>query len=558
MSDVVKRYHDAASQLTQQGAPFELSQKSIDGVNFRSYSNAPRNMRELLAPGRAHGDAAFLQYEGETWSFTDFFAKVDGLTAALNDHYHIEKGQRVAIAMRNYPEWMVAYAAIACSGAIAVPLNSWWHANELQYALEDCDASLVFCDEQRAGTITADIPIIVARATTDNDAFTRIEQLYSHSLNAETQCDLDENDAAMIMYTSGTTGKPKGALSTQDAVCHAVMNFECSGMYSAMANPHYIEYMMGAGVAPVALLAVPLFHVSGCYPVFLMNLRAGRKIVMMYKWDAGQALRLLAKHGVTIFSGAPSMLLDLFRHPDFEKTDTSHLSGVGAGGSAMSPTQVQGLFDKLDNPFPGAGYGMTETNGNGTTINGDALKLHPNSAGQATPIVDIKVCDSSGKTLATGERGEVWIKSLSNASSYWNKAQATIETFKEGWVLSGDVGYLDEDGFLFIVDRIKDMVIRGGENIYCVEIEAVLAEIDGISEGVAIGVAHETLGEELALVIRLETNNALTAEHILTHFKERVAAFKVPRFVKFIDTELPRNATGKVLKKQLSEELTFS
>jgi acyl-CoA synthetase (AMP-forming)/AMP-acid ligase II len=558
MSEVVERYRQAREQLTGTGAPFELSDITLGGVQYRSYKDAPRNLRELFAAGRAHGDAVFLYYQGEEWRFDDYFAKVDALAAALVAQFNIKPGDRIAIAMRNYPEWMLAYTAIALTGAVVVPLNSWWQSEELQYALNDCGATLVFCDAQRAQALDGHINagIIVARSGDENCPGTDMESLYQHAADASLETlTLAPEDPAMIMYTSGTTGKPKGALSTQAAVCQTVMNFECSAMYSAMANPHYIEYMMGAGVTPVALLAVPLFHVSGCYPIFMMNLRAGRKVVVLYKWDAGEALRMVREQGVTILSGAPSMLQDVFRHPDFATTDTTHLSGVGAGGSAMSPTQVDDLFDSLDNPFPGAGYGMTETNGTGTTINGDALKERPRSAGQATPVVDIKICDSEGKEVPQGERGEVWIKSPTNASKYWNKPEAREDTFVDGWVLSGDVGYLDADGFLFIVDRIKDMVIRGGENIYCVEIEAVLEELDDVLEGAAFGVEHDSLGEELAIMLRLKQDSTLDAEGIRAHFSSRVAAYKVPAHVHVHDEPLPRNATGKVLKKELASIL---
>lgn len=554
MSDIVARLDEAKKQLTQPGAPFELGARTVGDIEYRSYTNAPSNMKELFAAGRGHGDAVFLHYQGEDLSFEVFYQRIDAVASALLTQYSIQAGDRVAIAMRNYPEWMIAYAAIAHIGAVVVPLNSWWQANELNYALTDCGAKLVFCDSQRANSLkdTVEIPMIVARAD-KHYAQEAIDSLYDTPLNpAIADISLSPQDPAMIMYTSGTTGKPKGALSTQLAVCQTVMNFECSAMCAAMAHPKYIEYMMSAGVPPVTLLAVPLFHVSGCYPIFLMNLRAGRKVVMMYKWEAGEALRLLREQGVTVFSGAPSMLQDLFRHPEFKHTDTTHLSGIGAGGSAMSPTQVDDLFNALQNPFPGAGYGMTETNGTGTTINGDALHGRPQSAGRATPVVDIKICDTDGDTVPQGERGEIWIKSPTNASGYWNKKESSKDTFKNGWVLSGDVGYLDEAGFLFIVDRIKDMVIRGGENIYCVEIEAVLEELDDVLEGAALGVPHEKLGEELAIVLRLSENSHLDEPAIRQHFVTRVAAYKVPAHIHIVQDALPRNATGKILKKEIA------
>jgi long-chain acyl-CoA synthetase len=363
--------------------------------------------------------------------------------------------------------------------------------------------------------------------------------------------EISPEDIAVIAYTSGTTGKPKGAVSTHGAVCQAIMCFECSAVATAMANPELVGAMMQKGFEPAVLLAVPLFHVSGCYAVFLCALRAGRKLVMMYKWDVEPALRLIQDERVTVLTGAPSMLMELLESPLFERYDTRSLFSVGSGGAA-TPAKVGLLVQqRLDNGFPGTGWGMTETNALGSSFAGNAFGERCTSSGFVQPIVELAFRDEEGNDVPPGEPGHIWVRSVSVIKEYWNRPDANAKEFRDGWFDSGDIGFLDADGYLYLTDRAKDVVIRGGENIYPLEIEKALMESPAVLETAAFGVPDEQWGEELVVVVRLREPGAVSEEELRASLAARLAAFKVPRYIRFTEDPLPRNATEKVLKKDL-------
>ncbi len=561
MTDIVNRLNESAKQLMQPGSPFELGEQTINGIPFTVYKNCPTTVKEMLDVGRAHGDAVFIVYEGEQLTFSDYFRQVDALTHQLVERYGIQKGDRIAIAMRNYPEWMIAFTAIVSLGAIVVPLNSWGQRAELEYGLVDSGASVVFCDEQRYRFIADLLPDIGVKAvvTRTQDTLGDNAEHYADFIEdglgktAPTfACDAD--DPVMIMYTSGTTGKPKGALSSHRNIVQALINFEFHAACSAMANPKAVEIMMSCGFAPTSLLAVPLFHVSGCHALFLLSLRGGRRIVMMYKWDPGQALKLIEQERITIISAVPSMVIDVLEHPEFDSTDTSSLISIGGGGTACPPKFNRLLNEKIEHPYAGSGYGMTESNATCSNCTGEAFQYKPRSAGTLSPIVQFKTVDEQGRELPRGETGEVWIKSPTNVSEYWKKPEASAETFHDGWIATGDIGFIDEENFVFIVDRAKDMVIRGGENIASAEVEGCVLEMPEVHEVAAFGIPHDTLGEELAVAITPNSGASVDAAAVQAHVKSRLAGFKVPSYVWVRDQEMPRNATGKILKKQLQQD----
>lgn len=562
MSDIAQLLADAASQLTQDGAPYALTDLSVGGNDYRVYQAAPDSMRELLAVGRGHGDACFIEYEDESWSFTRFYEHVDAIAYQLVNRYNLAKGDRVAIAMRNFPEWMTAYVAVTSLGAIVVPLNSWGKKDELEYALNDCGAKVVFCDQQRFNYIADDLinmglkAVVVRPSEAINTANAESYDSFIDGINniEVPFFDVAPEDPAMIMYTSGTTGNPKGVVSSNRNITQAVINFEFSATSSAMANPKAIGAMIASGNPPASLLAVPLFHVSGCYAMFLLSLRGGRKIVMMYKWDAGKALELIEQKKITTLSAVPTMVMDVLEHPNFDSTDTSSLFALGAGGAACPPRFAELAYDKVDNVYAGTGYGMTENNATGSNCSGEAFRHKPNSAGVLSPVVEFKTCDENGNELEKGATGEIWLKSAAVAQGYWNNPEATAETFIDGWLVTGDIGYIDDEEFVFIVDRAKDIIIRGGENIAAAEIEGCLHDHPAIWEVAAISVPHDGLGEEVGVVANTKEGETITAEELQAFVKERLAAFKVPSKVWIRDEPMPRNATGKILKKALKEQ----
>ena len=558
MSDIVTRLKEATGQLLQPGSPYELGTAVVNGAELPVYVNAPATVREALDEGRAHGDGIFVVYEGERWSFDRFYAEADRIGHLLLNKYGIRKGDRVAIAMRNYPEWMAAYLAAVSIGAVVVPLNSWGQADELEYGLTDANARLVFCDQQRLDYIAPKlkalgIAAVVARPAAEVPA--GVDEWAA--LQAEAgdvpmpEADIDTDDTAMILYTSGTTGRPKGAVSTHRAVCQALFNFELQGLASATANPETIGKMMEAGYPPATLLNMPLFHVSGCFAVFMLNLRGGRKTVIMYKWDADKALALIESERITTFSGAPIMNLALLESPAFDSTDTRSLFALGVGGAATPPHLREMIYSKLPDSYPGTGYGSTETCATGSSCTGELFRVMPGTSGIISPLMQIKAVDDGGRELPRGERGEIHMRCVTNVSGYWNLPEATAASFRDGWFATGDIGYVDENNLLFIVDRLKDMVIRGGENIYPVEVESCIIEHPDVLEVTAYGLPHDSWGEELAATVY--SRAALTPEDVRAWVAERLAGFKVPTKVTVQDHELPKNPTGKILKKQVRQ-----
>ncbi len=561
--DVKTRFETALGQLAQPGSPFELGDTQINGIDYRVYKNAPNSLHELLAPGRAHGDNTFLVYEGERWTFNDFFRQADAIGHQLVHHYGVKKGDRIAIAMRNYPEWMTAFIAITAVGAVAVPLNSWGQAAELEYGFTDAGARIVFCDQQRLEHIVDRLPALDVKAvvvrSVEPPRNACVETLEALIAGAEgkpmPQVECGGEDPVLIMYTSGTTGNPKGAVSSHRNLAQAVINFECTGYAYAMSSPEAMGHMMSLGIAPSALLCLPLFHVSGCHSIFLLSLRAGRKVVMMYKWDITKALELIQEERITTMSAVPSMAYEMLLSEEFDKYDTSSLSGYGCGGTAC-PTHLPALiYQKAPKSFPGTGYGMTETNGTTASSSGDLFKHKPHATGIIAPIVQVEIRDENGTVLPNNVSGEIFVKSPTIVQGYWNKPEASAETFQNGWLRTGDIGYVDDEGYVFIVDRAKDMIIRGGENIYSAEIENALQEHPGVHEVAAFGVPHEILGEELAVAIIPMRGHTLSEQDIKQFMAGRVAHYKVPTHVEIRTEAFPRNATGKVLKKALREAM---
>lgn len=557
-------FDQALAALTLEGQPFELVHRTINDVDYTMYAHAPSSLQDVFHAAEQHGDQEFLVYENERWSFKQMLQQSWLLAAALEKQHSVAKGDRVGIAMRNYPEWLSAFIAITSMGAVAVPVNSWGKARDLLFAVRDSGCKTVFCDQQRYdlmadGLAESAIRAVIARGES------RVGTAYGMSMEdfiadsdiagtaTPPATPISPEDMAMIMYTSGTTGTPKGAVSTHRAICQAIMNFDCTATASAMANPELIGKMLNKGYEPVQMLAVPLFHVSGLHAIFLTALRAGRKIVMLYKWNAEQALQVVERERVTVLSAAPSMLLQLLESPEFDQYDTSSLSSLGGGGSATPARVAELMKEKVNGLYPGTGWGMTETNSIGTAFTGQAFIDNPGSAGFCHATVEAKVCDENGSEVPAGVAGRLWIKTPTVVSEYWNRPEANAESFRDGWFDTEDIGYFDDNGYLYLSDRAKDMIIRGGENIYPAEIEAALAEHPKVQEVAAYGIGDEKLGEVVAAAVVPKAGQILSEDEIKAFAKQQLAGFKVPTTVSVQSDPLPRNAAGKVLKNVLRE-----
>jgi long-chain acyl-CoA synthetase len=550
-------YDDAAARVTAPGSRFETTEIDIAGDPMTAFVHAPDSLRELFATLRDR-DGTFLVYEDERWSFTDVMAKVDALAALLVDRYGVGVGDRVAIGMRNYPEWVVSFAAITSVGAISVSLNAWWTEDELDYALGDCGAVVLIADQERAERALPScrrlgVRVLSVRAPAI-DGVDRLDDVIVDGAPMP-EVDVHPDDDATILYTSGTTGHPKGAVSTHRAVLQALLGFGCRTAIERLRRPPADGEAAAAG-PPVFILVVPLFHVTGCVPVMLSCVAAGLKLVIMYKWDAERALELIERERVTNFVGVPTQSWDLLECPRFAEFDTSSLVSVGGGGAPAPPELVKRVESSFSKGRPSIGYGMTETNAYGPQNSGDDYVSHPTSTGRATPILRIEVRDPDGVAVPVGERGEIWFRGPHLIRGYWNKPEATAETIVDGWLRTGDIGRLDDDGFVYVEDRAKDMILRGGENVYCAEVEAALYEHPAVYEAAVFGLPHERLGEEVAAAVVVKPGITVSVEELREFVGTRLAPFKVPARVDLRDAQLPRNASGKILKRQLRDETT--
>ncbi len=551
-------FEEALAQVTGPGQLFEVVDAEVGGNPVRLFKNAPANLGQIFAGARGD-DATFLVYEDERWSFDDVMRHADALAHALVTEYGIAKGDRVGIAMRNLPEWIISFAAILMVGAVSVSLNAWWTEAELDYAIEDSGLSLLIADPERIerahGPAHArGVPMIQVRGDQLEPNPTGVVRM-DEVLTLGTPCpavEVDGDDDATILYTSGTTGFPKGAVSTHRAVVNGLMGFWANSTILQARSGK--DPLGGSGHAPCFILIVPLFHVTGCVPVMLSCFGMKFKLVMMHRWDPETALRLIEAERVTTFVGVPTQSWDMLESPAFAKYDTSSLASVGGGG-APAPAK---LVDRVEKGFskgrPNIGYGMTETNAFGPGNTGDDYVTHPTSTGRArVSIMDIEIRDEDGNALPAGERGEIWMRGPNLIRGYWNKPEATAETIVDGWLASGDLGRIDDEGFLYIEDRAKDMVLRAGENVYCAEVEGAIYEHPDVYEAAVFGVPHERLGEEVGCVIMRKAGSTLTEEELRDFLGESLAGFKVPSRIAFSTEQLPRNASGKILKRTLRD-----
>jgi long-chain acyl-CoA synthetase len=464
--------------------------------------------------------------------------------------------------MRNFPEWAVAFWASTAAGAVVVPLNAWWTGPELAYALEDSGSKLVFTDAERAERIAgqpgteAIEAVIVARPEGGGDAHSFDEVLGAADADIDLpDLDVEPEDLATIFYTSGTTGRPKGAAGTHRNICTNQLSLAFVNARGQVRSGGETR-APGSGGQNAYLVSVPFFHATGCHSVLVANTLFGGKLVIMHKWDPGRALELIERERVTTFGGVPAMAMQVLDHPDFAKRDTSSVKTVAYGGAPAPPDLVRRIKELFPGGNPSNGYGLTETSSVSTMNAGADYVAKPDSVGPPVPVCDVQVVDEDGTPLPVGEIGELWIKGPNVVLGYWNNEEATAAAFADGWLHTGDVARIDDEGFVYIVDRAKDMVIRGGENVYCVEVEGALYEHPAVADAAVIGIPHDVLGEEVGAVVQVRPGaEPVTADELRRFVAERLAAFKVPVRVWFRDDPLPRNPAGKILKRDLRDEL---
>jgi long-chain acyl-CoA synthetase len=556
----------ANAALAAPNSRYETEELVIHGRTTRVWKHAPPTLRDLFRIGRDYGERTFLVYEDQSVTYATFGLAVCALAAELQ-RQGIDKGDRIALVMRNLPEWPVAFFAAAVCGAIVTPLNAWWTAAELEYGLQDSGARFVIVDAeryQRMGEHWWACPalqrVYVARSTdlTGDPRVERLERILGQVGDWAglqpcplPQLELLPEDPATIFYTSGTTGRPKGALGTHRNITANALTASATLARACLRRGEPVPDATGAPQR-VNLLAVPFFHVTGCNATLIPNVAVGGKLVLMRRWDTGQALQLIERERVTVTGGVPTIAWQLVEHPDRAKYDLSSLELLGYGGAPSAPDLVRRILEVLPRSRPGNGWGMTETCGSFAGLSSEDYVNRPDSCGPATVVGAMKIMSLDGtRELPVGETGELWVTGPMIAQGYWNNPEATARTFIDGWLRTGDIARLDAEGFCYIVDRAKDMLIRGGENIYCIEVENVLYDHPAVIDAALLGIPHTTLGEVPAAVIQLKPDVAVSEEELRSWVAARLAAFKVPVKILFLCQALPRTASGKILKNEL-------
>jgi len=555
--------------LTAPGMPFEMEEIDIGGVKTRTWKNAPPTLRSVVEAGRQHGEKIFLVYEDERASFEAFYRAVSAFAHELHAK-GVRKGDRVAIVMRNLPEWPVAFYAGEALGAIVTPLNAWWTGPELEYGLTDSGSKVAILDAERLERLREHIPncpelkaIYVSRLVED-EADPKVTKL--ESVIGETgawaelpdrplpAADIAPDDPATIFYTSGTTGEPKGALGTNRNINSNILAGAIGGPRTFLRKGERPPSPDPNGPQMTSLLSVPFFHATGCFAILNPMLVGGAKLVMMHRWDVVRAFELIEREKVTMAGGVPTIAWQLLEHPLRSNYDLSSLQSVAYGGAPSAPELVRKLKEVFPKSSSGQGWGMTETSASVTGNSAEDYENRPDSCGVAVPVSDLKIMTVEGdRELPVGEVGELWAKGPQVVREYWNKPEATAQTFVDGWVKTGDLARLDEEGFCYIIDRAKDMLIRGGENIYCIEVENVLYDHPAVMDAALVGIPHKTLGEEPGAVVTLKPGATATEQELRSFVAERLAAFKVPVKVLFWHETLPRNPNGKILKNELKK-----
>ncbi len=561
-------FEQAVELVCAPGTPLELTEIELDGSPTTVFAAAPPNIRTLYDLAALRTDD-FIIYEDERWTMPKVLDLAGRVGHALVDHYGVKPGDRVTIAMRNCPQWVASFVAITSVGAIAVPLNAWWTGDEMAFAINDCRPKVVLADRTRLqrldGVELEENPLLVlshTEKTAEAGDLVRagIRPLAEDLIDGATMpaVDIAPDDDITILYTSGTTGFPKGAVSTHRAVLNALMSFAARAATVDLMDPPPPHTLNDDGTpkATIFMLPVPLFHVTGLIPIMLGSFVSGAKLVMTHRWDPDRALELIEREQVTNFVGVPTMSWDLLEAETFPDRDVSSLQSVGGGGAPMPAELVNRIAQRFPNGRPQLGYGMTETNAYGPSIVGSEFVARPRSSGRVIPTMEVRVTDSDGIVVPPGTVGEIWFKGANLIRGYWNRPEATAETIVDGWLRSGDLGSLDDEGFIYVSDRVKDMVLRGGENVYCAEVEAAIYEYPGIYEAAVFGVPHQRLGEEVAAAVMAKPGTQLDLPALTEFLRARLAPFKVPTRIVVVDQQLPRNASGKILKRQLGDLVT--
>jgi len=556
----------AHALLTMPGSPFEMEECDVLGRRMRVWKNAPPTLREAFEAGRAHGEKTYLVHGDERATYEGLARAALAIAEEL-EKIGVRKGDRVAIAMRNLPEWPAAFFGTLLVGAIATPLNAWWTGPELEFGLTDSGAKAAFVDRERLERLFEHLPncpalerVYVSRESEEvaHPIVAKLEDVIGEvgawsNLPARPlpAVDLAPDDDATIFYTSGTTGKPKGALGTHRNSCSTIMAHPFSIARAFVRRGETPPQPDPAAPQKSSLVSIPFFHTTGCQAVMIPAFAFGVKLVLMRKWDPESALGLIERERVTSAGGVSTVAWQLVEHPALNEYDLSSLEGISYGGAPAASELVRRIKQVFPKSAPGTGWGMTETSATFTHHQGEDYELRPDSCGPALPVCEMRLVAADGEPPPPGESGELWVRGPNVVKGYWRNPEATAQTFVDGWLRTGDVARIDDEGFCTIVDRAKDMLIRGGENIYCIEVENALFEHPAIVDAAVVGIPHRTLGEEAGAVVTVKRGMHISEADLRAFVAERLAAFKVPVKIILREEFLPRNANGKIVKAEL-------
>ncbi|HSS10797.1 MAG TPA: class I adenylate-forming enzyme family protein [Acidimicrobiales bacterium] len=555
---------EAVELIVREDPYYQLERFEIAGVPWRVYRAAMPSLRAIFQSTTQFGDREFLVYGDERLTFAEHYRLVAGLASRWAVQ-GVQKGDRVAIAMRNYPEWVMTFWAVQALGAIAVPLNAWWTGAELAYALRDSSPKILVADGERLRSIGDQLPdlkidqVVAVRSWRDliPGAVAWDDELASLDLDSTLpDVAISPDDDATIMYTSGTTGLPKGAIASQRNHATNLRNTELNGAAALK--------MIGASL-PVdlpqtsVLQTFPFFHIGGLSGLYSAT-GFGAKLCLMYKWNTEEAVKLIEQEKINAVAMVPTLLRRLLEYADNHGSALPTVAGMASGGAPVPPDlirQMEGQFDRRVSPANG--YGLTETTSAVTINSGAEYSRHPESVGRLVPGADMRSVDpDSGQDRAVGEIGELWFRGPNIVRGYWNKPEETAAAFTDGWFHTGDLGYIDGEGLVYVVDRLKDVIIRSGENVYCAEVEAVIFEDPTVADVAVIGLPHPSWGEEVVAIVERQPGTRVKTSTLQQHIASRLARFKVPTQIIFTEEPLPRTATGKVLKRELRERYADS
>ncbi|MEP7114220.1 MAG: class I adenylate-forming enzyme family protein [Ilumatobacteraceae bacterium] len=573
---MIDHYRQARTELDT--GPFATTEIVVRGVPMRVFIAAPPTLRMLWQLTEAHADKTYIVYEDERLTYAEVHAAVRSLAHYLHDSCGVGRGDRVAIAMRNYPEWVIAYWATVSIGAAVVGMNAWWTSAEMEFGLADSRPKVLVADDERLERVLpvldglrSDVPLHLVAVRTDRalptDSARWTDVVHPDAApDALPEADIDPDDDACIFYTSGTTGFPKGAQLTHRGSIHNILNIAYMTTAMSMAEAKTLAAadpaaVSAAAAAPpdqiVVMAPTPLFHVTACNCLMHPATLVGGRVVLTRRWDPGRALELIERERVSNFSGVPTMSRELISHPDWATRDTSSLTGMTGGGAAVQPDLVGKIDKALKNGVPGTGYGLTETHGIVTANSARLYLAKPDSAGPLVPTLDAKLVDDAGEDLAPGPDvvGQLCVRGAVVIKGYLNRPEATADAIRDGWFNTGDIARIDDDGFVFIVDRAKDMVLRGGENVYCSEVEAAIYQHEDVAEAAVFGIPDERLGETVGAALVLHPGARLTESDLQQFLAERIAKYKIPSTIWILTEQLPRNANGKFVKRDLRAQL---